>query len=64
MTKTPESESEIPNYFNVKLEYVGNLTKLKMLEQSMNQYDMLLPFIIPKFIDKYNPIVTRPGDAP
>ena len=58
--KKMEGESDRPKYSNIQLEYVGNLTKWKLLERRVNQYDMMLPFIIPKFIDKYNPVVTRP----
>ena len=63
MTKNPEGIYENPNYSNVQLEYVGNLTKLKLLERRLKMYYMLLPFIIPKLIDKYNPVVARPGYA-
>ena len=63
MTKNPEGIYENPNYSNIQLEYVGKLTKLKFLERRLKMYYMLLPFIIPKLIDKYNPGGASPGYA-
>ena len=59
-----EGEYDKLKYSNVQLEYVGNLSKLKLLERRMKQYDMLLPFIIPKLIDRYNPVINSPVNAP
>ena len=64
MTKNAEGESYKPNYYNVQSEYVGNLTNLRFLEQRATHYYMLFTFIVPRFIERYNTVITSPGNAP
>ena len=49
--KNSEGESESTKYSDIQSEYVGNLTKVKLLEARVMGYDMLAPFIIPKLVD-------------
>ena len=48
-----EGESESTKYVDIQYEYVGNLAKIKLLEDRIMTYNMRDPFIIPTLVDEY-----------
>ena len=52
--KNSEGESESTKYADIQSEYVGNLSKIKLLESRVIAYDMMAPFVVPKLMDAYN----------
>ena len=54
ISKNLEGESESTNYNDIKSEYVGNLAKIKLLDDRIMAYDMRDPFIIPTLVDEYD----------
>ena len=46
--KNSEGESESTKYANIQSKYVGNLSKIKLLESRVIAYDMMAPFVVPK----------------
>ena len=52
--KNLEGESESTNFTNIQSEYVGNLSKIKLLEACIMAYEMRDTFIIPTLVDEYS----------
>ena len=53
MTRNLEVESESNRYIDIQPEYVGNITRIKLLETRVLDYDMMAPFIVPDLVDEY-----------
>ena len=55
--KNLEGESASTKYSDIQSKYVGNLTKIKLLEARVKGYDMMPPFIIPELIDPKTDVI-------
>ena len=53
VTRNLEVESESNRYIDIQPEYVGNITRIKLLETRVLDYDMMAPFIAPDLVDEY-----------
>jgi hypothetical protein len=51
---TKNAEGEASNkYANLQSKYAGTLAKIKTIKRRMDAWDMIVPFVIPDFIDPY-----------
>ena len=51
--RNSDGESDLKSYTDGQSEYVVNLTKMKLLEARVLDYDIMSPFIVTYLIDEY-----------